>query len=444
MASILGLVWRGTAVSALALTLAACNQSAVPPHAETHSEPETSVAAEPAARSFSASGLAAFDARLTELAAANDRAGFVAVLARDGKVQHVSRAGYADLAAGREMSADTIVRIASMTKPVTAAAIMMLVEDGALSLSDPVSDYIPAFAASRVATSTQRNGEDIIPTEALARPITIEDLLTHTSGIGYVFDYQTNLGALYIGNDIYQGEGDMDARMQTLASLPLYFQPGAAWYYSFSNDVLGHVVAVASGQSLEDFLQTRLFGPLGMADSTFFLRDEQRDRLSALYTHGEDGALSVVPVDEDAVSVAPFEAGGAGLFSTANDYLRFAQMLANGGALDGVRVLTEASVSAMTEPHVQADRTPDPMDGMDMGFGYSLGVIYDGPGEHPHRRPGDFGWGGYFDTEFVVSPSTGLVAVIMAQELPGATTGETVGARGVFDELVYGALPTES
>jgi CubicO group peptidase (beta-lactamase class C family) len=151
-----------------------------------------------------------------------------------------------------------------------------------------------------------------------------------------------------------------------------------------------------------------------------------------------------VSTGEDLALAAPFAAGGAGLISSANDYIRFAQMLADGGALDGVRVLSQASVEAMIQPHVTQDRAPDGMTAMDMGYGYGVGVIHDGPGEHPHRRTGDFGWAGYFDTEFVVSPSTGMVAVILAQEQPGATTAETTGARAVFDALAYGALPTES
>ena len=313
------------------------------------------------------------------------------------------------------------------------------------SSSTPVSEYIPAFAEARVATSTSVNESYDIPTEPLERPITIEHLLTHTSGLGYIFDYQTNLGALYIGNDIYAGGGDTLAqRMETLAGLPLYFQPGERWFYSYANDVLGHIVAEASGMSLEAFMDARIFTPLKMNDTTFFPDEAQAARVATLYTHDDMSALAPVSGAEDLALAAPFEAGGAGLFSTADDFLRFAQMLANGGELDGARILSEQSVTAMTTPHVQADRAPQGMSDMDMGYGYGVGVTYDGPGDHPHRRPGDFGWAGYFDTEFVVSPATGVVAVILAQEQPGATTAETTGARDVFNALAYGALPRES
>jgi CubicO group peptidase (beta-lactamase class C family) len=437
--------WRkGASLTALALafTLSACGEQASAP-APTPAQAESATPA-PAPQAFTEAGLAQLDSRLVELAAARQRAGYVAVLARNGEVLHTATAGYADLEAERPMTADTVVRVASMTKPVTAVAALMLVEDGVISLDDPISDYIPAFANVRVATSLQRDENYEIPTVPANRPITVEDLLTHTSGLGYVFDYESNLGALYIDGDIYSAEGDMDSRMETLAGLPLYFQPGQAWFYSYASDVLGHVVAVASGQSLEDFTQQRIFRPLGMTDTTFFLRDDQRNRLAALYTHGEDGELTRMPEAQDTIPRSPIEAGGAGLLSTANDYIRFAQMLANGGEFEGVRLLSQDTVADMATAHVQADRMPDRMDAMDLGYGYGVGVIYDGPGEHPVRNLGDFGWSGYFDTEFFVSPSTGVVAVIMSQEQPGPTTSETIGARAVFDRLVYGAISTES
>ncbi|MGX6647392.1 serine hydrolase domain-containing protein [Maricaulaceae bacterium MS644] len=433
---------------ASAAVLAACE----PPTPDTPDAPppvSTEVTeaapAAPQIAGFTRSGLDALDERLQALVDAGDRSGVVAVLARGGEVRHVAEAGYADIAAQTPMTADTLVRIASMSKPVTAVAAMMLIEEGVLSLDTPVSDYIPAFATARVATSTSVDDAYEIPTEPLERAITVEHLLTHTSGIGYIFDYQTNLGALYIGNDIYAGGGETFAeRMETLAGMPLYFQPGERWFYSYASDVLGFIVAEAAGENLEAFMQARIFSPLGMDDTTFFPDEGQQANVATLYTHDDVGDLTAVSSAEDLTRAAPFEAGGAGLFSTANDYLRFAQMLANGGELDGTRILSAESVAAMTAPHVQADRAPQGMSDMDMGYGYGVGVTYEGPGAHPHRRVGDFGWAGYFDTEFVVSPATGMVAVILAQEQPGATTAETTGARAIFDELAYGALPRES
>lgn len=426
--------------SSVLLVLAACGERETPaPEA-----PLPAPATEPvdAARGLDAAGVAALDAALADLAASQDRAGFVAVIARDGVVRHVSAAGYADIEAGRPMAADTVVRIASMTKPVTAAAIMILAEDGALSLDDPVSRFIPSFADARVASSLMHDESFEIPTEALARPITIEDLLTHTSGVGYLFDYRTHLGALYIDRDIYRADGrSLAERIDVLAGLPLYFQPGERWFYSYSNDILGQVIAVASGMGVEDFMQARIFAPLGMADTTFFPDEALSERLSALYTHDEDGAIMRVERQRDLAVLAEVEAGGAGLFSTAHDYIRFAQMLANGGELDGVRVLSADSVAAMAAPHVGLDRMGEEQRRIGLAFGYSLGVYVNGDGG---SLPGDFGWAGYFDTIFAVSPSTGLVAVMMAQEEPGPGTSQTTSARDVFARLLGDLVTPES
>lgn len=429
----------------LALSLSACGprtgeteraQAPAPQPARTEAEVD-------AGRALDASALARIDAELTRLAEDQHRSGYVLLIARDGELRHTAQAGYADIVTGAPMTADTVVRIASMTKPVTAAAILILSDDGLLSVDQPVSDFIPAFADTRVASSTARNEDYEIPTTALERPITIEDLLTHTSGLGYVFDYQTNLGALYLAANVYEDrEMSQSERTDTLAALPLYSQPGEIWRYSWSNDVLGQVIEAASGQSFEDFAQARIFQPLGMDSTTFFPARNPaiRDRVATLYTHDEDVALVPVAPERDFTDSAHVAAGGAGLFSTANDYLRFAQMLANGGELDGARILSTDSVAAMTTAHIGPDRMPEEMNRMNMGFGYSLGVVHDGDGETPAGQVGDFGWAGYFDTDFLVSPSTGLVAVILAQELPGPATPARTGAQGVFRPMVYSTL----
>lgn len=424
---------------ALPLTLAACGpredgarEESTPAEAAVTPAPETA---------FDEAGLAALDARLAALAAAQDRSGFVAILAHEGEIEHVSTAGYADLDEQRPMTPDTIVRIASMTKPVTAVAVMMLVEDGVISLDDPVSDYIPAFADARVATSLMRDGAYEIPTEALARPITVEDLLTHTSGVGYIFDYQTNLGALYLDANIYEMEGTMDARMEALAGLPLYFQPGERWMYSYANDILGRVVEIATGEDLDAFMDARIFTPLGMDDTGFYLAELDESRLATLYTHDESGALIELPIENDLIRYTDIAAGGAGLFSTADDYIRFAMMLANGGTLDGTEILEAETVAAMIEPHVGLERIPEAMRAQNLAYGYGFGV-YVGAGPNG-ARAGDFGWGGYFDTDFFVSPATGIAGVIMAQEEPGPTTSETIGARQVFRRLIANAVNEE-
>ncbi|MGY6533126.1 serine hydrolase domain-containing protein [Glycocaulis sp.] len=413
----------------LAVTLAACSEPAI-------STAEAVSETIPATRALDAQGLAALDTTLENLAAAQRRSGYVALIARDGVIQHVSEAGFADIETGRPLTANTMVRIASMTKPVTAVAVLQLAEDGALSLDQPLSDFIPAFADARVAVSPSANGEGEIETVPAERAITIEDLLTHTSGIGYVFDYETDLGRLYLTRNVYEDrEMTLEERIGLLADLPLYFQPGERWYYSWSNDILGLVVEVASGQSLEDFMQARIFRPLGMDDTTFFPGEAHRERIARLYTHDENGTIAPVPASLDYAFGANVAAGGAGLFSTANDYFRFAQALANGGELDGTRILSRESVDAMTQIHVGPDRLPDQMNGAHLGFGYSVGVVYEGRGARNYGHPADFGWGGYFDTDFFVSPSTGVVALILAQQEPSATTPPE-GARAVFRQLM--------
>lgn len=390
----------------------------------------------PVARALNGEGLAALDAALARHARAGTRSGYVALIARDGVVQHVVATGYADIEAQRPLTADTLVRIASMTKPVTAVAILQLAEDGVLRLDQPLADFIPAFADARVAVSLSANAMGEIETVPAERAITIEDLLTHTSGIGYVFDPRSDLGQLYMTRNVYEDrEMTLEARIDHLAGLPLYFQPGERWFYSWSNDILGRVIEVASGQDLESFMQSRIFRPLGMDNTTFFPGQSRRGDIATLYTHDENGTLAPVPASLDYAFGANVAAGGAGLFSTANDYYRFAQALANGGELEGTRILEPDSVSAMTRVHVGPDRMPEAMTAANLGFGYSVGVVYEGTGSAATGYPADFGWGGYFDTDFFVSPSRGVVAIILAQEQPSATTPQE-GAREVFRQLM--------
>jgi CubicO group peptidase (beta-lactamase class C family) len=435
--------WRLLATSSvLALTLAAC--SSEPTAEEPIIDEAVSESAEaPALESlspFSERGVAYADARFAELIAGGNRGGVVSLFVHDGEVEHVFSHGFSDIETERPMTPDTLVRIASMTKPVTAVAILQLIEDGVLALDTPVSQFIPAFADANVATDYSVDENQLIPTAPLDREITIEDLLTHTSGVGYVFDYETQLGALYLGNNIYEAEGITDAeRMDVLTGLPLYFQPGERWFYSYSNEILGFVVAEASGMSLEEFFQNRIFVPLSMGDTSFYSDRVATDDVSTIYTHDEDGTIVPFPTLENYTSVMSWEAGGAGLYSTATDYLKFAKMLANGGELDGTRILSADSVAAMTTVHVGSDRLPPQMSDGNFGMGYSIGVAY--PSENGNFSPvGDFGWGGAFDTNFIVSPTTNTIGILMSQEFPGSTTNDFTSARDVFREVYYGAL----
>lgn len=415
-----------TALAALAL-VAAGNSI----HAQS-AEP----VADPRALGFDPAALEVLDDRLDALAADGVRPGYAAIIARGEQIAHVSEAGLIDIEAGTPFTVDSPVRIASMTKPVTTVATLMLVEDGRIGLDDPVSDYIPAFADVRVAVSPTADGNGAFETRPPETVMTVHHLLTHTSGLGYVFDTQTDLGRLYIENSLYSGEGDLEARMQQLAALPLYNDPGDTWQYSYANDVLGRIVEVASGMPFEDFLETEIFEPLGMHSTGFFFEDVDftEEEMSPLYVHAEDGNLTEYPEN----FMPDWPSGGGGLISTASDYIRFAMMLANDGALGDVRILDAETVALMASPQVTPDQLGDGWQGRSYGYGVDV-VLPPEDGAQPAGLPGDFSWGGLFDTDFFISPATDVSAVIMTQIQPGPHRPEPrTGA--VFRPLVYASF----
>jgi CubicO group peptidase (beta-lactamase class C family) len=425
-------VWAGAAFTLLALA-PGCGQAA--------GSAETAIihaAATAPVENFDAAGLERFDAAFADHAARQVRAGYAAILIRNGET-HITTAGLRDIASGEPMLADTHVRLASMSKPVTALAVMMLVESGDIALDDPVANYIPAFAETGVATSYEPDADGDYPTVPQATPMTIRQLLTHTGGVGYIFEDQTALGRDYIENTLYQGTGDLAEKIDQLAALPLYAQPGERWIYSYSNDILGRVVEVASGMPFETFLQTRLFAPLGMNDTTFFVSDAQMAAAATLYVHGEDGQLYPAYSQENPEYRPSWASGGGGLISTALDYARFAGMLLGQGSLGDVTIVQPETIAAMTTNHVAPAQMPADMAGL--GYGYGLGIILPGTEEAPALGiPGDYSWGGLFDTDFFVSPSTGLVAVMMTQEIPTANMPEG-RTRTWWRSAAYATLP---
>ncbi|MDG1419052.1 MAG: serine hydrolase [Maricaulis sp.] len=367
--------------------------------------------------SLNAEAVSAFDAAVADHAERGLRSGYAAIISSGSDV-HVTSAGYRDIENAVPFTADTLVRIASMSKPVTAVAVMMLVEDGLLTLETPVGDILPAFAATQVVTTPSADADGNFTTTPQTGAMTVRHLMTHTSGLGYIFDRRTDLGASMIERSLYNGPGNLEAKMDELATMPLYFQPGDRWMYSYSNDVLGRVIEVVSGQSFEDYLDANIFAPLGMIDSGFVVREDQRDRLSVLYMHNEDGDLVRPYSDDNPEPVQGWASGGGGMLSTANDYSRFVQMLVNGGALDGHRYLETETLASMTRPQVEASKLPPAMNGL--GYGYGFGVVLPpAEGQRALGIPGDYSWRGFFDTDFLVSPATGAWAVMMTQELPG-------------------------
>lgn len=355
--------------------------------------------------------------------------GWLIVVSRKGKVAHCSAYGHRDKEAGLAVEVDTIWRIASMTKPITSVAAMILYEEGAFELSDPVSAFIPAFSEARVYRSG--SAEDPV-TEPTAEPVRIWHLLTHTAGL---------LGPANTGHPVhamYQAAGfgpgttpqgkDLAGCCDILAGLPLLFEPGTEWNYSWAHDVLGRVIEVASGQSLDRFMAERIFEPLGMGDTAFWVDRANAERLATPYVRGPDTGTAVRGDDasRSILERPTFLRGGAGLVSTAPDYHRFATMLLRQGELDGVHLLGPRTVRYMMANHLpgRADLEcfgrplfpPPTFKGM--GFGLGLGVVDDPVANRVLCSAGAATWGGALSTEFWVDPHEDMVMVFMAQLAP--------------------------
>ena len=389
---------------------------------------------DPRALGFDPNGLALLTQQFHAMAVGGVRPGYALILARGEQVAYTVEAGRPDLDSDAPFTIDTPVRIASMTKPVTSVATMMLIDDGVIALDDPVSDYIPAFADIEVAVSPMANEAGEIETRPAETVMTIRHLLTHTSGLGYIFDNRTDLGRRMMEDSLYSGEGDLAARIDRLAAMPLYADPGERWMYSYSDDVLGRVIEVAADMPFEDFLETRLFTPLGMHDTGFFFEDVDfaEEDLAPLYIHVEDGSMVL---HDDGIGTPDWPSGGGGLVSTASDYVRFAMMLANGGALGEVRILSEESFVAMTSPQTTPEQLGENWRGVSYGFGVGV-ILPPEDGQEARGAPGDFYWGGFFDTDFFVSPSTRVAAVAMTQIQPGEHRAQPQTAAS-FRPLVY-------
>jgi CubicO group peptidase (beta-lactamase class C family) len=372
--------------------------------------------------------------------------GWQIAVARRGQLVHLSSYGHADVEAGRPVADDTIFRIYSMTKPLTCVAALMLWEEGAFELKDPVSSFIPSFADQRVFTGGTSQKPTLGP---VTDPMQIWHLMSHTSGLTYGFMYSHPVDELYRKAGFEWGvpqTDDLAGICDRLAALPLLFQPGAEWAYSMATDVLGRVVEVASGMSLDEFFRTRLFEPLGMVDTGFWVPDEHHGRLAALYgAHpGTGAAVRLDAAGQAAMRRPPAWLGGGGLVSTTADYLRFAEMLRRGGELDGNRVLSPRTVNYMASNHLPggADLTEfgrplfaeTTYDGV--GFGLGVSVTIDPVVAKVPGSVGDYGWGGAASTTFTVDPVEDLVTVFMTQLLPSSTHP----IRSQLKQLVHQAL----
>ena len=340
------------------------------------------------------------------------RAGFVALAARNGHLVYARTSGQADLANDVPMTLDTRFHLSSMTKPVTAVAAMILVEEGRLSLDDPVEEFIPSFADMQVVTSRDESGG--WTAGPLANPILVRHLLTFTSGIGGYAETDDPLDRAWRSPDIEAANlGTLADRIAIIPKLPLYEEPGKKWRYGWSLDVLARVIEVAAGEPYEGFLRRRLLEPLGM-DSTGFPDDLPADvSIATMYTHDETESLVHDPQFDDYYGHG-WTPGGGGLVSTAPDFMRLALMLAGGGILDGVRILAPETVAEMTRLQVPGGVLED-MGIEGLGWGLGMSVVADDRKTIMPANDGDFWWSGRFGTHFWISPKKRAVVVVMQQ-----------------------------
>ena len=360
-------------------------------------------------------------------------AGGVTLLARHGKIAHLGTYGMMDVEAGKPMTPDTIFRIASMTKPITSVAVMMLYEEGHFRLHEPVSKFIPAFKEMHVLPP--EDAEDSAEPVPATEQITIWNLLTHTAGLTY--HWNERLGQQYTDADITHGllqdESTLAEKMKILATIPLLHQPGAEVEYGMSIDVLGYLVEVVSGMSLDAFFSERIFKPLDMKDTHFFTPETKRQRIATVYERTKDGPItrkSQEPTVEGSLIYStdyPYNgprtyfSGGGGLVSTAFDYARFAQMMLNGGKFNGVRLLSRKTVELMTTDQLAKM-------GVDYGFGLGFGVVRDESDLNEIGSVGRYGWGGFFFTNFFIDPQEQMIGIFLCQLHPsgGLDLGERI------------------
>ena len=342
-------------------------------------------------------------------------AGISLLVLRNGQVADVFGAGFRDRALEAPMERDTIVRIYSMTKIIVSAAALLLVEEWRLSLLDPVKDYLPEFDDPEVLTGGTSKDPQLVPAE---EPITVLHLFTHTSGLVYEAPGEA-IGEIYDKAGLGDAES-LAELVKRLARLPLKRQPGTMFEYGYSTDVLARIIEVVSGQRLDAYLKERILGPLGMNDTGFAVPEDKKGRLAKVYEHGKKGDLQAVPslAGEASEGVRKYPSGGAGLFSTLDDFGLFGQMLCNGGELHGQRILGPKTFRILTADHLGGLSVANRI--FTTGYGFELGVavrINDGLAG-TLGTPGSFGWGGMATTHCTIDPAEKLVMLIFAQHLP--------------------------
>jgi CubicO group peptidase (beta-lactamase class C family) len=392
----------------------------------------------PEAGGFSSARLARLDSGMNDWVKKKWLNGAVALVARNGKIVFYKSAGYNDMETKAALPKDGIFRIASQTKAITSVAVMMLWEEGKFSLDDPISKFIPSFANQKVLD--KYNSKDTTFTTVPAkRPSTIRDLLSHTSGLGYATIGTPEANAIYAKNKVTAGLHVMDdklsAAMTRLGSLPLMYQPGEKWMYGLNTDLLGYLVEIWSGMTLDDFFAKRIFQPLGMKDTYFNIPQEKANRLVNFFTEDSTGIKKTEKAFGQLDMSYPLQkkeyfSGGGGLSSTIYDYAVFLQMLLNNGEYNGVRLLARNTVRLMTMNQIGE---------LSLGedkFGLGFGIVTENGSRLSARQAGSYAWGGAFSTSYWVDPKENMVVLIYRQ-MWGANIGETDKA---FGTLVYQAI----
>jgi CubicO group peptidase (beta-lactamase class C family) len=404
-----------------------------------HLAAQTIPAADPAQLGLAKDRLARIAPYMNRQIEANHMSGAVGLVLRNGKVAYFDQWGYMDRESKKPMRKDAIFRMYSMTKAATGVAVMMLMEEGRFFLTDPVSKYLPEFAKPRVAVI---NNGRVVSTEPAEREITIRDLLRHTSG---VVDYTGPLdpdGTSYLQKaNLYQADIDLAEVVHRIAKIPLIHQPGTTFHYGYSIDVLGRLVEVVSGKPFDQFLEERLFKPLGMVDTGFYVPESKWNRFVAVDVPSPDGTVKRAPdASQQAYKQKPAAAmGGQGMVSTAMDYGRFCQMLLNGGTLDGKRILGRKSVELMSTDHLGNLARAAGIATLPPGIGFGLTfAVTQEPGRIGQlASPGEYFWSGAAGTRFWIDPKEKLITIFMVNIFPHYSSTD-LGSQ--FKLLVYQSI----
>jgi CubicO group peptidase (beta-lactamase class C family) len=391
---------------------------------------------------MSAERLARLNSGMKELVDQGKLAGAVTMVSRHGKVVEFDAVGKRDIAANAPMQKDSIFRIYSMSKPITGVAMMILFEEGKWQLNDPVAKYIPEFAKLKV-YGTDANNNVVMKDQT--HPVTMRELMSHSGGFTYGFFSNTPVDKLQLEADVLNPNNTLDEFIKRVAKLPLNVQPGSEWHYSISVDIQGYIVQKLSGMPFEEFLEKRVFKPLGMVDTGFYVPKEKLNRFAEFYSYDKDGKMQVVGphdgLNHDFSAKPALSSGGGGLVSTASDYMRFCQMVLNGGQLDGVRILSPLTVELMRTNVLPANMT---VFGQIAGFGLDFAIYTDPVAAGGYYGKGSFYWGGAAGTWFWIDPVNDLIVLGMIQQVAGTGAAAAGGAlpdvRGLSHAWTYQAI----